>query len=126
VITDGFPVGDVVSPATVIERANAAEVSVYSVIMPSASRIMGDRRPLLTPFEASGVVERTGGYSYYARRNELDSMLAKLAEKVSGSYVVAFYPDDRKKADGEFREVRIETRQGFQIRQNRPGFYPKR
>src|SRR5438132_7125295 len=29
VITDGFPVGDVVSPETVIERANAADNSVY-------------------------------------------------------------------------------------------------
>ncbi|MDQ3134221.1 MAG: VWA domain-containing protein, partial [Acidobacteriota bacterium] len=30
-ITDGFPVGDTVAPETVIERANAAEVSVYTV-----------------------------------------------------------------------------------------------
>ncbi|MGH9944604.1 MAG: VWA domain-containing protein, partial [Pyrinomonadaceae bacterium] len=29
-ITDGFPVGDIVAPETVIERANAAEVSVYT------------------------------------------------------------------------------------------------
>ena len=35
VVTDGFPVGDVVSPATVIERANNSETSIYSVILPS-------------------------------------------------------------------------------------------
>src|SRR5437763_12756469 len=34
-ITDGFPVGAVVSPDTVIERANAADTSVYVVTMPS-------------------------------------------------------------------------------------------
>lgn len=126
VITDGFPVGDVVGPETVIERANAAEVSVYSLIMPSVSRLQSHRRPLLTPFEASGIVEKTGGFSYYARESELEQMLATLAEKVSGSYAVAFYRDGVKGGAGEFREVKIETRQGFRIRQNRPGFWPNK
>ncbi|HMO79355.1 MAG TPA: VWA domain-containing protein [Pyrinomonadaceae bacterium] len=126
VITDGFPVGDVVGPETVIERANAAEVSVYSLIMPSVSRLQSYRRPLFTPFEASGIVEKTGGFSYHARENELDQMLTTLAEKVSGSYAVAFYPDGVKGGAGEFREVKIETRQGFRIRQNRPGFWPNK
>ena len=35
VITDGFPCGDAVQPATVIERANTADVSVYTVSLPS-------------------------------------------------------------------------------------------
>ncbi len=30
VVTDGFPVGDTVSPQTVIERANTADVSVFA------------------------------------------------------------------------------------------------
>ena len=37
VVTDGFPVGDTVSAQTVIERANAADVSVYTVTLPSYS-----------------------------------------------------------------------------------------
>ena len=37
VITDGFPVGDVVSPGTVIDRANKTGTSVYSIILPSFS-----------------------------------------------------------------------------------------
>src|SRR5713101_919218 len=40
VITDGFPVGDVVSPDTVIERANAADTSVYVVTMPSYTQLL--------------------------------------------------------------------------------------
>src|SRR6187397_2149005 len=36
-VSDGFPVGDVVSPDTLIERANLAETSIYSVILPSYS-----------------------------------------------------------------------------------------
>src|SRR5688500_15148000 len=37
VVTDGFPVGDTVKPETVIERANAADVSVFVVTLPSYS-----------------------------------------------------------------------------------------
>src|SRR5713101_6668360 len=40
VITDGFPVGDTVSPDTVIERANAADTSVYVVTMPSYTHML--------------------------------------------------------------------------------------
>src|SRR5947208_5313117 len=40
VITDGFPVGDVVSPDTVIERANAADTSVYVVTKPSYTNLL--------------------------------------------------------------------------------------
>lgn len=123
VITDGFPVGDVVSPGTVIERANNAEVSVYSLIMPSFSRLQ--RRPLMTPFEASGLVEQTGGYSFYANEKEIDQVMARLADQVKGSYILAFYPEDAAKMTGEFREVRIESGKGFQVRQNRPGFHLK-
>src|SRR2546423_12332190 len=70
VITDGFPVGDTVSPDTVIERANQAEVSVYSVTLPSYSRLLAsaspERAPLPTPLDASGLVEKTGGTNVYA------------------------------------------------------------
>ncbi len=48
-ITDGFPVGDIVSPETVIERANDGETSVYALILPSYSRLQPTKRPLLTP-----------------------------------------------------------------------------
>ena len=40
VVTDGFPVGDTVAPKTVIERANAADVSVFVVTLPSYSRLI--------------------------------------------------------------------------------------
>src|SRR4051812_11481282 len=53
VVTDGFPVGDTVSPATVIERANNADVSIYSVTLPSFSRMLAstERAPLPTPLD---------------------------------------------------------------------------
>ncbi|MBA3804696.1 MAG: VWA domain-containing protein, partial [Acidobacteria bacterium] len=70
VITDGFPVGDTVSPKTVIERANNSEVSVYTVTLPSYSRLLAStsdkHAPLPTPLDVSGLVEKTGGTSVYA------------------------------------------------------------
>jgi VWFA-related protein len=122
VVTDGFPVGDTVSPKTVIERANAAETSVYTIILPSFSRLQGNRKPLPTPLEVSGLVERTGGRSFYANEKNFDPLFKSLAEEITSSYVLAFYPSDESRGDGKFRKVRIEAPPGLQIRQNRDGY----
>jgi uncharacterized protein YegL len=47
VVTDGFPVGDTVSSRTVIERANAADASIYVVTLPSYSRSIAVARQFL-------------------------------------------------------------------------------
>jgi VWFA-related protein len=122
VITDGFPVGDIVSPSTVIERANSFETSVYSVILPSFSRIQGNHNPLPTPLEASGLIQRTGGRSFYATDKNFDGLFKSLAEEMTSSYAIAFYPKDEHRQDGKFHEVRIESRLGLKIKQNRNGY----
>ncbi|MDM7923776.1 MAG: VWA domain-containing protein [Pyrinomonadaceae bacterium] len=121
-ITDGFPVGDVVSPETVTERANETGVSVFSVILPSFSKLSGSKRPLLTPFESSDLVSRTGGLSLYANEKDLDPLFASLAERIATSYAIAFYPTEERSNPGEFRSVRIESKKGFRVTQNRPGY----
>lgn len=125
-ITDGFPVGDVVSPRTVIERANNAETSVYSVILPSFSRLQGNKKPLMTPLEASGLIEKTGGKTFYANRNNYDPLFKSLAEEITASYVLAFYPSERNQTDGKFHEVKIETSGDYTIKQNRTGYQIKK
>lgn len=125
VITDGFPVGDIVSPETVIERANQTETSVYSVILPSYSRLQGSKRPVLTPFEASGLVERTGGKSFYATEKSFEMLFKALAEEITASYALAFYPDEESRNDKRFRKILIESRKGYVIKQNRTGYHPK-
>jgi hypothetical protein len=125
-ITDGFPVGDVVSSDTVIERANAAETTVYSVILPSYSRLQGSRKPVLTPLEASGLVERTGGKSLYLTEGGFEPLFAALAEEITASYAIAFYPSEENRRDGRLHTVRIEPRKGLTIRQNRPGYQIRR
>jgi len=124
VVTDGFPVGDTIAPTTVIERANAADVSVYAVTLPSYSRLMvaAERTPLPTPLEVSGLVEMTGGKSVYANEKDYDPLFRALAEEVTSSYVLAFYPPEEKRHDGKFHAIRVEGPGGLRLRQSRPGY----
>lgn len=120
-ITDGFPVGDIVSPRTVIERANEAETSVYAVLLPSYSRLQTSGKPLMTPLEASGLIDKTGGKSFYANVRDYEPLFAALAEEITASYALAFYPDEDQGADAKPREVKIEAGK-LVVKQNRTGY----
>ena len=126
VITDGYPVGDTVSPATVIERANSAETSVYALILPSYSRLSANDKPVMTLLEASGLIERTGGRSFYATEKDFEPLFNALAEEITASYALAFYPDTSRIAKEKFYEVKIETNMELLVKQNRRGFRLKR
>ncbi len=114
VITDGFPVGDTVSPATAAERANQAETSVFGVILPSFSRLQGKKKPLPTLLEASGLIEKTGGRSFYANELNFERLFDQLATEIVSSYVVAYYPDD-----SATQEIRVEAPNGLRVTQSR-------
>ncbi|HKR02671.1 MAG TPA: VWA domain-containing protein [Pyrinomonadaceae bacterium] len=124
VVTDGFPVGDTVSARTVIERANVADVSVYTVTLPSFSRLLvsTERQPLPTPLDVSGLAEKTGGTSAYATDRDFEPLFRALAEEVESAYVLAFYPPEEKRRDGRFHTIRVEAPRGLTIRQSRPGY----
>jgi VWFA-related protein len=124
VVTDGFPVGDTVSSRTVIERANAADASIYVVTLPSYSRVMAvsAQTPLPTPLDVSGLAELTGGRSVYAEETNYDALFRALAEEVTAAYVLAFYPPEQKRRDGQFHNIRVEGPSGLTLRQSRPGF----
>ncbi len=126
VVTDGFPVGDTVAPKTVIERANNSETTVYSVILPSYSRLQPNKNPLPTLLDVSGLTEKTGGKNFYATDKNFDELFRALAEEITSSYLLAFYPDEEKRLDGKNHTVRIETKKDFVLRQNRTGYQLKK
>lgn len=128
VVTDGFPVGDTVAPATVIERANAADISVYVITLPSYSRssLADSRAPVPTLLDISGLVEMTGGKTVYAKDTEYEPLFRALAEEVRSSYVLAFYPPPEKRHDGKFHTIRVEGPAGLMLRQSRPGYQAAR
>jgi len=121
VVTDGFPVGDTVKPETVIERANAADVSVFVVTLPSYSRVMASstQTPLPTPLDVSGLAESTGGRNVYANEKDYAPLFRALAEEVSSAYVLAFYPPEEKRRDGQVHTIRVEGPRGLTLRQSR-------
>jgi Ca-activated chloride channel homolog len=123
VVTDGFPVGDTVAPSTVIERANQAEVSVYTVTLPSYSRLFAPadnaRAPLPTPLDVSGLTEKTGGTNVYANTKDYEPLFKALAEEVTSTYVLAYYPPEEKRRDGRSHTIRVEGPRGLNVRQNR-------
>ncbi len=123
-ITDGFPVGDVVSPETVIERANAADTSVYVVTMPSYTRVLASTTmmPLPTPLDVSGLIEKTGGRSVYASERDLGPLFRAIAEEVASAYVMGFYPPVANRKDGKFHTIKIEGPAGLTLRQSRTGY----
>ncbi|HZE70120.1 MAG TPA: VWA domain-containing protein [Pyrinomonadaceae bacterium] len=124
VVTDGFPVGDTVSSQTVIERANAADVSVYVVTLPSYSRVMpaSTETPLPTPLDITGLAERTGGRSVYANEKDYAPLFRALAEEVSSAYVLAFYPLEQKRRDGQSHTIKVEGPGGLLLRQSRESY----
>jgi VWFA-related protein len=124
VVTDGFPVGDTVSAQTVIERANAADVSVYVVTLPSYSRMMNSSfaTALPTPLDVSGLSELTGGKSVYADEKDYGPLFSALAEEVTSPYVLAFYPPEEKRRDGQFHPIRVEGPGNLILQQSRPGY----
>lgn len=124
VVTDGFPVGDTVSAETVIERANQADVSVYTVTLPSYSRVVAStaQTPLPTPLDVSELAERTGGRNLYADQKDYQQIFRALAEEVTSTYVLAFYPAEEKRRDGKFHEIKVQGPNGLTLRQSRPGY----
>jgi len=124
VITDGFPVGDTVSADTVIERANAADTSVYVVTMPSYTRMLASTQltPLPTPLDVSGLVEKTGGRSVYANQKDLGPLFRAIAEEVAAAYVIGFYPPLENRKDGKLHTIRVEGPSGLTLRQSRGGY----
>lgn len=118
VITDGFPVGDVATPKLVVERANAANISIFNIILPSFARTQSGTKRVPTPLEISGIAGATGGRNFVAGTKSPDEILAEIANEITGSYAIAFYPEH----DGDIataRRVRIESVKGFAVRQNR-------
>ena len=81
-----------------IERANAADASIYVVTLPSYSRMLPalSETPLPTPLDVSGLADLTGGKSVYADETNYEPLFRALAEEVTSAYVLAFYPPEQQ------------------------------
>jgi Ca-activated chloride channel family protein len=121
VITDGFDSASTIDRKEMVRRAIAAEVTVYSVTLPSymlSATQSIDR--VITPLDATRVVAATGGRDFAADARDFTPIFRALAEEIRASYVLAYYPDRR---DGKYHDVRVQTtRPGVRLRTNRTGY----
>lgn len=127
VISDGFPTGDTVPQRLVIERANAANVSVYTVTMPSFSfnYAAAGGRPLPTILDLSGLAEKTGGVNAYATDRNYTAALEAISSEVLSRYVLAFYPERGNRRDGNFHKLQVNAPDGMTVSQSRHGYTGK-
>ena len=77
------------------------------------------RAPLPTPLDVSALEEKTGGTNFYATAKDYDPLFKALAEEVTSTYVLAFYPPEEKRRDGRLHTIRVEGPRGLSVRQNR-------
>ena len=84
-----------------------------------------DKKPVITPLEASGLIDRTGGKSFYATDKSYDALFQSLAEDITASYAIAIYPANGGGSDAKPRRVTIQSKSGFTVRQNRSEYKAK-
>jgi hypothetical protein len=65
------------------------------------------------------LIDKTGGKSFYATANNFEPLFKELAEEITASYALAFYPDDSKANDKKPHRVRIEASDEYTVKQNR-------
>lgn len=121
VISDGFDSASVIDRREMVRRALAADVTVYSITLPSyiltATR-RGER--VLTPLDATRIVAATGGTDYAADAGDFTPVFRALAEEIRSTYAIAFYPESR---DGKPHRLEVKTsRPGIRLRVSRTGY----
>lgn len=120
VVTDGF---DNISPpdqAELIRRANDAEVTVYSITLPSYLMGMAKGQRSLTLLDVSRVVPLTGGKDFSADSRDFVPVFKAIAEEILYSYTIAYYPPEKSRNDGRIHQLRVEvSRPGAVVRASR-------
>lgn len=123
VITDGFDNVDTTDQQDLIRRANDAEVTVYSITLPSYMPGLGDNQRSMTLLDVSRIVPQTGGADFSADTKDFTPVFRSIAEEIRSSYTIAFYPPDKNRRDGRVHQIRIECKKsGVIVRASRTSY----
>ena len=127
VITDGFDNVDTTDQQDLIRRANDAEVTVYSITLPSYMPGLGDNQRSMTLLDVSRIVPQTGGADFSADAKDFTPVFRAIAEEIRSSYTIAFYPPDSNRRNGRVHQIRIECRKsGAIVRASRTSYQAAR
>jgi Ca-activated chloride channel family protein len=123
VLTDGY---DNVSPtdqADLIHRANDAEVTVYSITLPSYMAGGGSSGRIMTLLDVSRIIPLTGGADFSADTRDFTPVFKTIAEEIRSSYTLAYYLPERNRGDSRTHQLRVEChRVGAIIRTSRTSY----
>lgn len=123
VLTDGY---DNVSPtdqADLIGRANDAEVTVYSITLPSYMPGGGSSGRIMTLLDVSRIVPLTGGADFSADTRDFTPVFKAIAEEIRSSYTLAYYLPTKNRGDGRAHQLRVEChRVGAIVRASRTSY----
>lgn len=126
VLTDGFDNVDPPDQRDLIQRANDAEVTVYSITLPSYVAGLSGRRSM-TLLDVSRIVPMTGGADFSADTQDFTPVFKAIAEEIRSSYMVAYYPPENSRRDGRAHQIRVEVKRvGAIVRASRDGYMAAR
>lgn len=122
IITDGYDNLDSPEQGDLIRRANDAEVTVYSITLPSYSPTSTTGR-IMTLLDVSRIIPLTGGADFSADAKDFTPVFKAIAEEIRSSYTLAFYPPQSSRRDGRIHQLRVEVRKpGAIVRTNRTSY----
>jgi len=123
VITDGIDSVDTVDQRDMIQRANNAEVTVYSITLPSYLPGLGPNQRAMTLLDVARIVPMTGGTDFSADTNDFTPMFRAIAEEIRSGYTLAYYPPDKTRHDGRIHQLRVEVaKSGAIVRASRNNY----
>jgi Ca-activated chloride channel homolog len=123
VITDGFDNVDTTDQQDLIRRANDAEVTVYSITLPSYMPGLGANQRIMTLLDVSRIVPMTGGSDFSADAKDFTPVFRAIAEEIRAGYTVAYYPSEQTRRDGRVHQIRVEVRKtGAIVRTSRNSY----
>ncbi len=122
VISDGYDSVDTVDQRDMIQRANDAEVTVYSITLPSYMAGVGGERSL-TLLDVARVVPLTGGADFSADARDFTPVFKAIAEEIRSGYTLAYYPPEKSRRDGRTHQIRVEVKKpGAIVRASRTSY----
>jgi Ca-activated chloride channel homolog len=123
VVTDGYDNVDSTEQGELIKRANDAEVTIFSITLPSyGSTGVGNQR-IMTLLDVSRIVPRTGGSDFSADASDFTPVFKAIAEEIQAGYTLSYYPSEDSRRDGRTHQIKVESkRSGSIVRASRTSY----
>lgn len=126
VITDGYDSVDSTEQKFLIQQANNAGVTVYSITQPSygVGALGGiSSQRIMTLLDVSRIVPSTGGADFSADVGDFTPVFKAISEEIRASYTLAYYPPAGSRKDERPRQIRVEVKKpGALIRASRSSY----